>query len=670
MLNATAQRAAELRKLLNEYSYHYYVLDNPLVPDSEYDRLFRELTALEHKHPEFKTADSPTQRIGEKPAAAFKQIQHTVPMLSLDNGFTPEDVVDFDRRIHERLDTNIEIEYVCEPKIDGVAVSLFYENGVLTKAATRGDGITGEDILQNVRTINSIPLHLRGNKYPKILEVRGEVYFPISKFDEFNAKATKHGEKIFVNPRNAAAGSLRQLDPKITATRPLNIFCYTIGEVHGGEVPDTHYKILEALKTMGLRINPEIEKVKGINSCLNYYKQMANKRANLPYEIDGVVYKVNSLELQKQLGFISRAPRWALAHKFPAQEEITKLLNVEFQVGRTGALTPVARLEPVFVGGATVSNATLHNIDEVWRKDVRIGDTVIVRRAGDVIPEVVGVVQDRRPKHTVEIKLPKHCPVCGADIVQAEGEAVARCSGGLFCKAQLKETIKHFASRGAMDIKGLGDKLIEQLVDLLLIKNVADLYTLSAEKLAPLERMGDKSAKKIIAALQNSKETTLPHFIYALGIREVGEATAESLAGYFADFAKLTTATIEELQNIQDIGPVVATHIVAFFHQKHNQEMLNKLLEYGIHWPKMLPAKKQVLTGQTFVITGALNSMTREEAKTKLKGLGAKISESVSKNTTCVVAGSDPGSKLKKATELGIKIIDEDELLKIFAKHS
>lgn len=659
------KRITELKNKLNDYSYCYYVLNQPKVPDAEYDRLFCELQQLETDHPDLVTADSPTQRVGIKPAGSFKQIRHVVPMLSLDNAFVCDDVLNFDRRIHERLKIEDKIEYVCEPKIDGIAVSLFYENGVLTKAATRGDGVVGEDILQNVRTIPSIPLVLRGRNFPQTFEIRGEVYMPLSGFKEFNANAERIGEKIFVNPRNAAAGSLRQLDPKITANRPLDIFCYTIGEVAGGVLPTKHSEILLKIKEYGLRINPEIKVVIGVEGCLKYYQSIGEKRDKLAYEIDGVVYKVNDLSLQNKLGFVSRAPRWAIAHKFPAQEELTKVLNIEFQVGRTGAITPVARLEPVFVGGATISNATLHNIDEVWRKDVRVGDTVTIRRAGDVIPEVVSVVKERRPYNTKPVTLPKLCPVCGSEIVKIEDEVVSRCSGGLYCSAQRKETIKHFASRGAMDIKGLGDKVVDQLVDSGLVNNVAELYSLTGEKIAALERMGEKSAKKLLYAIDESKSTTFSRFIYALGIREVGEATAQSLASRFGDMHKLMQAGVSDLEMIPDIGPVVAEEIIAFFRQKHNRELIEDLLKSGIHWPKPESQTKQFLVGQTFVLTGGLESMSREEVKEKLRALGAKVSESVSKKTTYVIVGTDPGSKLVKAEQLGVKIIDEKELLKI-----
>lgn len=666
------KRITELKNLLNDYSYYYYVLDQPKVPDVEYDRLFCELQQIEKNHPELITPDSPTQRVGSGAISSFKQIHHKIPMLSLDNAFTEEDVINFDKRIHERLkiadQIADQIEYVCEPKIDGIAVSLLYENGVLTKAATRGDGDTGEDILQNVRTIQSIPLVLRGNNFPYILEIRGEVYMPLAGFEKFNNDVNKNRDKAFVNPRNAAAGSLRQLDPRVTASRPLDIFCYTVGEFSGGELPKKHSEMLLKIKECGLKINPEIKVIAGIKECLEYYKSIGQKRDKLSYAIDGVVYKVNDLSLQNKLGFVSRAPRWAIAHKFPAQEELTKVINIEFQVGRTGVITPVARLEPVFVGGATVSNATLHNIDEVWRKDVRIGDTVIIRRAGDVIPEVVSVVKERRPENIKKIQLPKLCPVCGSEIIKIEGEIVSRCTGGLYCSAQRKETIKHFASRGALDIKGLGDKIVDQLVDLDLVSNVAELYFLTKDKIVALERMGEKSAKNLLQAIEESKNTTLARFIYALGIREVGEATAQSLTKHFDSMDKLMQADITNLESITDIGPVVAAQIVTFFRQQHNRELIESLIRSGINWPKPTVVANLPLAGSTFVLTGSLISMNREEAKEKLHALGAKTSESVSQGTTYVIVGDNPGSKLVKAKKLGIKIIDEKELIEILSE--
>lgn len=658
-----AIRIDELKKLLQDYSYYYYVVAQPKVPDAEYDRLFRELQQLEEQHPELITVDSPTQRVGAKPASSFAQIRHVIPMLSLDNALAETEVLNFDRRIRERLHITNEIEYVCEPKIDGTAVSLVYEQGILTKAATRGDGIVGEDILQNVRTITSVPLALRDNDFPRVLEIRGEVYMPIAGFKELN----KTSDKTFVNPRNAASGSLRQLDSRITASRPLDIFCYTVGEVLEGELPPKHSAILAKLKTWGLKINPDIKVVTGVTACLAYYQIIEKKRDALPYEIDGVVYKVNDLQLQNKLGFVARAPRWAVAHKFPAQEELTKILNIEFQVGRTGALTPVARLQPVFVGGATVSNATLHNIDEVWRKDVRVGDMVIIRRAGDVIPEIVAVVQERRPKGTKKVVLPRHCPVCGSEITKIEGEIVARCSGGLYCSAQRKETIKHFASRGALDIKGLGTKLVDELVDCGLVNNVAELYDLTAEKITELERKKEKSATNLLQAIAASKNTTLPRFIYALGIREVGATTAQNLAQHFGSLDKLMQANDAELAAINDIGPTIAKQIVTFFRQAHNQELIAKLLQVGIHWPKP-KLLSQPLAGRSFVLTGSLVTLTRDGAKEQLQALGAKVSAAITKNTTYLVVGANPGTKLAKAKKLEISCLNEAELLKLLNK--
>ncbi|MBS0359715.1 MAG: NAD-dependent DNA ligase LigA [Proteobacteria bacterium] len=665
------QRAEKLRNELHEHNYRYYVLNQPTIPDSEYDRMMRELQDLEEKYPELKTEDSPTQRVGGEPEKSFKTIQHEVPMLSLNNAFTDDEVYAFNKRIQERLSTEDNIEYVCEPKLDGLAVTLIYESGILTSAATRGDGTTGEEITANVRTISTVPLKLRGTGYPKLLEVRGEVYMTKKGFEELNEAARKKEEKVFVNPRNAAAGSLRQLDSKITASRPLAIFCYGIGKVEKGDMPQHHFKILEQLSKWGLRICPEIKVVSGIEKCLEYYERVGKKRANLPYEIDGVVYKVNSMTEQQELGFISKAPRWAIAHKFPAVEELTTLNGVEFQVGRTGALTPVARLEPVFVGGVTVSNATLHNMDEIKRKDIRIGDTVIIRRAGDVIPEVVSVILERRPKGSHAIKLPSKCPICGSEIIKPDDEAVARCTGGLFCEAQVKEAIKHFASRKAMDIEGLGDKIVELLVDEKLIAHVADLYTLTHEQLANLERMGDKSAQNILDAINESKKTTLPRFLYALGIREVGETTAKILAENFKTIDNLIAADEEQLQQVPDIGPIVAKHITVFFRQPHNREMISKLIAHGIHWPVIKESNTaKPLSNMTFVLTGTLPSLSREEAKEKLEALGAKVTDSVSKKTTYVVAGESPGSKLEKAQNLGIKVINENELHKILeGKH-
>jgi DNA ligase (NAD+) len=663
---ATRERVTQLREEINRHNYLYYVLDRPEIPDAEYDRLLRELETLEERHPELITPDSPTQRVGAKPLKKFGEVRHDVPMLSLANAFSEQEVLDFDRRVRERLHID-GIEYSAEPKLDGLAVSLLYENGLFTQGATRGDGVTGEDVTQNIRTITAVPLKLYGKGYPKLLEVRGEVYLSKQAFAEINAKALAQGEKIFVNPRNAAAGSLRQLDPRITASRPLAFFCYGVGKVEGGALPEQHSGILARLREWGLPVPHEQRVVQGVQGCLDYYRDLAARRHRLPFEIDGVVYKVNSLAQQESLGFVSRAPRWAVAHKFPAQEELTEVLGIDAQVGRTGALTPVARLKPVFVGGVTVTNATLHNQDEIDRKDIRVGDTVIVRRAGDVIPEVVSVIKERRPLGTRPYHLPKHCPVCGADVVRAEGEAIARCSGGLFCPAQRKEAILHFASRRAMDIEGLGDKLVDQLVERKLVENPADLYTLTPQQLAGLERMGEKSAANVYAALQNSKQTTLPRFLYALGIREVGEATALALAHHFGDLDAIMHADAETLQDVPDVGPVVAAHVEAFFRQSHNREIIAKLRAAGINWPAIKPdhRTRKPLQGKTFVLTGTLETMTREEAKEKLQALGAKVSGSVSAKTGYVVAGAEPGSKLDKANQLGITVLDEKGLLNL-----
>lgn len=658
------QKIQKLREQLNFHNYRYYVLDDPEVPDAEYDRLLRELEKLEAEHPELVTEDSPTQRVGARPLTAFDEVRHEIPMLSLGNCFSEEELEAFIKRISDRLGSNELIEFTVEPKLDGLAVSLRYEDGRLVQAATRGDGTTGENITQNIRTIQSVPLRLIGNDVPPVLEVRGEVYMPKQGFEELNRRAAERGEKTFVNPRNAAAGSLRQLDSSITAQRPLEIYCYGHGSVEGWTLPATHHEILEQLKQWGLRICPEIRVVKGREGCLEYYDDIQSRRDTLPYEIDGVVYKVNRRDLQEELGFVSRAPRWAIAHKFPAQEEMTTLLDVDFQVGRTGALTPVARLEPVFVGGVTVSNATLHNMDEIERKDVRIGDTVIVRRAGDVIPEVVSSIVSRRPDNARLIELPTSCPACGSEVIRPEGEAVARCTGGLYCPAQRKQAIKHFASRKAMDIEGLGDKLVDQLVEAGLIDHVDDIFSLSVEKLAELERMGEKSARNLVDAIEKSKQTTLARFIFALGIREVGEATAQSLAQWFGDLDKLKQAEEGTLQKVPDVGPVVASHIHAFFTQPHNLEIIDRLIQAGVNWPvvETLPMDQRPLDGLTFVLTGTLSTMTRDEAKQKLQAMGAKVSGSVSKKTSAVVAGEKAGSKLDKAESLGVRIMDEDAL--------
>lgn len=670
-INKLMNEINDLKNKINEHNYRYYVLDEPTISDAEYDHLFQSLLQLETKHPELKTKDSPTQRVGSTPLKAFKQVNHAIPMLSLDNAFTKEEVLEFDRRIHDRLKTNKKIDYVAEPKLDGLAISLHYEEGLLVKGATRGDGAVGEDVTENLRTIKSLPLklisHASNIKVPKSLEVRGEVFMTKASFTELNKKAERLNEKIFANPRNAAAGSLRQLDSQITAKRGLSFFAYNVAEVSPATNFKTHFQNLEYLKNLGFPVCPENKQVSGIEGCLGFYDQIANKRSKLPYEIDGVVYKVDDLKEQQSLGFVSRAPRWATAHKFPAEEMKTELLEVEFQVGRTGTLTPVARLNPVFVGGAMVSNATLHNMDEIKRKDIRIHDTVIVRRAGDVIPEVLAVVRESRPKNAKTIILPSNCPVCGSKVERIEGEAYARCSGGLFCKAQRKEIIRHFSSRKAFDIEGLGTMMVDRLVDLELLETVADIYHLKKSDLIDLERLGEKSVEKLLEAIEKSKKITLAKFIYALGIREVGETTAQVLAHHFGDLESLMHAKIETLETIPDIGPVVSNHIVSFFKESHNVNVIKRLLKAGIHWPKPTEksSKNLALSGKTFVLTGGLSSMSREEAKERLIALGANISESVSKNTSFVIMGDSAGSKLKKAESLGIPLLDEQDLLKL-----
>jgi DNA ligase (NAD+) len=658
-----------LRRTIEEHNYAYHVLDAPTIPDAEYDRLMRRLVEIEAEHPDLVTPDSPTQRVGATPITSFGQVRHNKPMLSLENAFAEADVTAFGKRIADRLRAaGIEadaLKFVGEPKVDGAAVSLRYENGIFVLGATRGDGSVGEDVSHNLRTITGVPLRLRGKNLPAVLEVRGEVFISKRTFEELNRRAAERGERPFVNARNAAAGTLRQLDPRITASRPLSVFFYGLGEVQGWQMPGAQSGILKALQGFGLRTSPDWKLLDGIQGCLAYYDTIGKKRVELPYEIDGVVYKVDKLEWQDALGYVSRAPRWALAHKFPAQEELTIVRDVEFQVGRTGALTPVARLEPVFVGGVTVSNATLHNMDEVQRKDIRIGDTVIVRRAGDVIPEVVGVVPDRRPAKARVIELPLRCPVCESDVVRVEGESAARCVGGLFCAAQRKEAIKHYCSRRAMDIEGLGTKLIDQLVDRELVQTPADLYDLSIEKLMQLDRMGEKSAAKLISALDKSRETTFARFLFALGIRDVGEATAATLANHFESLDSLMNASEEDLQHIPDIGPIVASRIHSFFREDHNRTVIDKLLEKNIHWPVPLqPAAQPThpLRGKTVVLTGTLSTMTREEAKERLIAIGAKVVGSVSKNTDLVVVGENPGSKARRAMEQRISTLSESEL--------
>ena len=661
----TADSIEQLRKKIQLYDYQYYVLDDPTVPDAEYDRLMRELLALESDHPEFKTDDSPTQRVAGKPLDSFNQVKHEVPMLSLSNVFSYEELTAFDQRVKDRLDQHRTITYNAEPKLDGLAVSILYEQGFLVRAATRGDGSTGEDITENIRTIRSVPLKLMGEDWPQRLEVRGEVFMSRAGFEKLNRLAEEKDQKQFVNPRNAAAGSLRQLDPRLTAQRPLDIFCYGIGVHEGGDLPTSHYQRLQILKKWGLRVCPLIQQVQGAQGCMKYYERMQTQRVNLDYEIDGIVYKVDEVEHQQQLGFVSRAPRWATAHKFPAQEELTIVEDVDFQVGRTGALTPVAKLTPVFVGGVTVSNATLHNMDEVERKDVRIGDTVIVRRAGDVIPEVLKVVLERRPKQSHAVKLPTHCPECGGKVVRSEAEAVARCVAGFDCPAQRKASLKHYVSRLAMDVDGLGDKLVDQVIDKDLVSSLDQLYDLDETTLAGLERMGSKSAQNLLAAIDKSKETTLARFIYALGIREVGEATATALAETF-ELDELMRADIETLMNVPDVGPVVAQNIIDYFSQSQHVQTLQKITqEKGVYWPKQdrVNSIQGRLSGQTYVLTGTLTSMSRDQASQKIKALGAKVSSSISKNTTALVAGDKAGSKLQKAEKLGVSVMTEQMLI-------
>ena len=660
------QQIDTLRHDLRRYEYEYHVLDNPTIPDAEYDRLFHQLKALEAAHPELITADSPTQRVGAKPLSGFAQIRHEIPMLSLDNAFSDEEFYAFVKRIEDRLIRLPEpLTFCCEPKLDGLAVSILYVNGVLTQAATRGDGTTGEDITANIRTIRNIPLQLLMDNPPARLEVRGEVFMPHAGFERLNQLALEKGEKTFANPRNAAAGSLRQLDPKITSKRPLVLNAYSIGIAEGVDLPNTHYDRLQWLKSIGIPVNPEIRLCNGTDEVLDFYRDIQNKRSSLGYDIDGTVLKINDIALQEKLGFISKAPRWAIAYKFPAQEELTRLNDVEFQVGRTGAITPVAKLEPVFVAGVTVSNATLHNGDEIERLDIAIGDTVVIRRAGDVIPQIIGVLHDRRPADARPIIFPKTCPVCDSAIVRIEGEAVARCTGGLFCAAQRKEALKHFVSRKAMDIDGVGGKLIEQLVDRELVHTPADLFKLDLTTLTRLERMGTKSAENALASLEKAKNTTLARFIFALGIREVGEATALNLANHFKTLEALQNADLEALQQVPDVGEVVANRILAFWHEPHNVAVVNDLIAQGVHWETV--ETKEVtenrFKGKTVVLTGTLTQMGRNEAKALLQDMGAKVSGSVSAKTDFVIAGDAAGSKLTKAQELGVTVLTEEEFI-------
>jgi DNA ligase (NAD+) len=675
-----ATRARELREQINYHNYRYYVLDNPEIPDAEYDRLYRELEALEAAHPELITPDSPTQRVGGKPLEGFAPVSHRVPMLSIrtETDIGADGALNFDGRVRRELklkDSDPPIEYACELKFDGLAINLRYGHGVLTQAATRGDGETGEDVTQNVRTIHCIPLRLNTANPPPVLEVRGEVYMSRPDFERYNEKQRASGGTPLVNPRNGAAGSIRQLDPSIAAQRPLSFYAYGVGEITGWAMPPTHSKLLDTLMELGLPVSSERAVVKGPGGLVQFHADIGKRRDSLPFDIDGVVYKVNSLDLQARLGFVSREPRWAVAHKFPPEEELTVVEAIEVQVGRTGTLTPVARLKPVFVGGVTVSNATLHNQDEIDRLDVREGDSVIVRRAGDVIPEVVSVIKERRPhpapKRFAILDRYPSCPVCGSHVMRQPGEAAIRCTGGLYCPAQRKQALLHFASRRAMDIEGLGEKLVDQLVDQGIVHTAADLYKLGVGKVANLERMAEKSAANLLAAIDKSRHTTLARFIFALGIRNVGEATAKDLARHFGGLDALMAADEEALMEVPEVGPVVAESVVQFFAEPHNREVVEQLRAGGVVWMERAPQRKQrgVLTGKTFVLTGTLPNMTRDEAKERIEAAGGKVAGSVSKNTDYVVAGADPGSKFTKAQELGITILDEDDLLRMLKPH-
>ena len=672
-LEQARKKVAELRNTLNEYNYQYYVLDDPSIPDAVYDRDMQSLIALEKQYPSLQSPNSPSQKVGGEALSAFEQVTHDVPMLSLDNAFDEESLLAFEKRLKDRIKDTSSLHFSCEPKLDGLAVSILYENGELVRAATRGDGQVGENITANVRTISNVPLRLRGDAHPDRVEVRGEVFMPREGFAKLNEHQKNAGGKVFANPRNAAAGSLRQLDSKITAKRPLMFYAYSLGVVQPDNftLPTTHSERLSQLGKWGLPLCPDIDTAEGGRGCLDYYHHILEKRDNLPYDIDGVVFKVNRIDLQAALGFVARAPRWAIAQKFPAQEEVTKLLDVEFQVGRTGAITPVARLEPVFVGGVTVSNATLHNQDEITRLGVKVGDTVVIRRAGDVIPQVVSVVDTKRTGSENDIAFPSQCPVCGSQVEKLEDEAVARCTGGLICAAQRKQALKHFASRKAFDIDGLGDKLVDQLVDADLVHSPADFFTLSLGDVVGLERMAEKSASKLLSSLEASKQTTLAKFLYALGIREVGEATAANLAAHFETLDAIRDASIEALVEVQDVGEIVATHIFNFFNESHNTDVIDALLKEGINWPAIEKpdADNLPLEGKTCVITGTLSEMGRSDAKARLQLLGAKVAGSVSKNTDFLVAGEKAGSKLTKAQELDVEVWDEAKLIAFLAEN-
>ncbi|MDE2422807.1 MAG: NAD-dependent DNA ligase LigA [Betaproteobacteria bacterium] len=664
MADSIEKRIQELKKSIDWHNYQYYVLDQPSIPDAEFDRLFRELSELEHAHPQFLTPDSPTQRVGASPKEGFIEVVHRLPMLSLNNGFSEEDIYQFDRRVREGLDVN-EVTYACEPKFDGLAVSLIYENGLLTQGSTRGDGEKGEDVTLNLKTIRSIPLRLYCDNPPKLLEVRGEVLMFKEDFEQINQAQQQRGEKLFANPRNAAAGALRQLDPALTAKRKLSFFAYGLGVLEGSEMPSSHAGLMDWLMTLHFPVADIRKTVLGARGLLDYFNYVNNLRPNLPYQIDGVVYKVNDFSQQQRLGFVSRAPRFAIAHKFPAEEAVTEVLSIDVQVGRTGALTPVARLKPVFVGGVTVTNATLHNEDELKRKDVRVGDSVWVRRAGDVIPEVVAVILEKRPSHSTAFFMPSQCPVCGSHVYKEQDEAVLRCSGGLFCPAQRKQALVHFCHRRAMNIEGLGDKRVDQFVDLGLLETPADIYALTFEQLITLPLFGQKSINNLLSAIEQSKNTTLPRFIFALGIRNVGEATAKDLANHFGSIEALMQATQEELLAVKEVGPIVAESIHDFFSEEHNRQVIRKLLHSGIHWPEIVPIQHAPFSGKVFVLTGTLPHLSRDEAKQRIEQVGGKVSSSVSSKTDYVVAGAEAGSKLDRAIELGVKILNEQELLEL-----
>lgn len=665
---AIRKRVEELRHQIEYHNYRYYVLNEPVISDAEFDALFNQLRRLEEQYPELRTPDSPTQRVGASPAKIFTPVKHEVPMLSLENVYSDEDLLAFDRRVRQELGVD-KVEYSCEPKLDGVAISLLYEHGSLVRSATRGDGYTGEDVTPNVKTIHTIPLLLKGHGWPERFEVRGEIIMPVEGFKRLNEALLKEGQRPFANPRNAAAGSLRQLDPKVTASRPLDFYAYGFGVYPEEALPENHSELLDRFAEWGIPVVPDREVAEGAERCLDYYRRMLARRFDHPFETDGVVFKVNRIEWQRKLGTLARAPRWAIAHKFPAQEKTTKLRDIVVQVGRTGLLTPVAVLAPVRIGGVVIQSATLHNFEELERKDIRIGDTVLVRRAGDVIPEVVKPILELRPPDAELIEPPKECPVCGADVVREPRKVHLYCSGGLYCPAQLKGSIKHFASRRAMDIKGLGEKLIDLLVDRGLVRDIADLYALKLEDLTGLPGVAVKKAENLLSEIEKSKATQFSRFLYALGIPGVGEVTAQLLADHFKSLDKLRQASEAELMQIEGIGPVLARNIVTFFRQPRNCEVVMRLLKAGIHWPEPEEKPKAApFAGRTFVFTGALKSMTREEAKRRVEALGGKVSDHISRKTNHVVAGENPGSKLDRARTLGISILNEEAFLRLLTE--